>query len=115
MASLMTSAYGADAAGPRSRLLGRRWWRLWTVLGNLVILAAVAVLWHRPYWRLAAVAYDGPPVWEEKARGCVVVPADSNFLRIDLDAIQARLAATFGERADAGVKLRLPNSLCVRL
>ena len=115
MAGWMTSAYRTDSAGPRRRVLGRRWWRLWTILGNLVVIAAVTVVWHRPYWCLAHIAYDGPPVWEEQARACVVVPEDSNFVRIECDAIAERLAATFGQRADVGVKLRLPNTLCVRL
>lgn len=101
---------------PESEEHRPRWrWRVWLLAGDFAVLGVVVVLSQWPIARLNAVTYDGPAAWEEKARSCVTLPADSNLVHVDLGAIEACLGEAFGDLAEARVKLTPSRSLALRL
>ena len=96
-------------------VFGRRHWRLWTLLAELVLLGGAFAVWHWPLVRVTDVRIITPPAWEDQVRALVSLPLDGNLLRVDPDAVRSRLQAVFGPRADVDVSLFLPSTLQVRL
>jgi len=112
-----TSSTQSAVASPGARpgILGWRKWRLWVLGFDVMILGGMAVLWHWPLVKVKDIRVEGPAVWEEQARSLVVLPPDSNFLRVDPDATRLRLAASFGNLAVPQVTLELPSTLLICL
>lgn len=108
-----TDAYGVRLEPEEHR--PRLRWRLWLLAGDLAVLGAFVVFSQWPIARLNAVTYDGPPAWEEMARSCVTLPADSNLVHLDVAAIEARLSEAFGDLAEARVKLTPSRTVALRL
>jgi len=98
-----------------SGVFGRRHWRLWTLLAELVLLGGAFAVWHWPLVRVSDVRIISPAAWEDQVRALVSLPPDGNVLHVDLDAVRSRLQAAFGPRADVDVSLFLPSTLQIRL
>lgn len=90
-------------------------WRMWLIIGDSALVCLAVLLWYNPIWSVQSVTYEGPTQWEEMARDVVVLPADSNFVRVDVRLIEAEMQELFGDLAEVRVKLALPNILALRV
>ena len=96
-------------------LFGRRRWRLWVLLAEFVIVAAIVSLLYWPVATVARIAYDGPSEWEAEVRALVYPPSDGNILHFIPADAEARIEAALGNRGDAQVRITLPSTIEVKV
>ena len=104
-----------DSVHASSERPPRRWWRLWVMVANVVVIGLVFASQQWPWMTLDKIEIDGPVSWQEHARDMVVMPPDSNLLAVDVRLLEERLSAEFGALAECRAKIVPPGTVRIRL
>ena len=94
---------------------GWRSWRLWVIALDAILLAGALAIQKWPLLKIRRVEVEGPAIWESRARAQISLPADSNLFALDLDNLQSRLQAEFGDLAECRAQLLLPDKLLIQI
>jgi hypothetical protein len=99
----------------RESVFGRCRWRLWVLLSELGLIGFGVAVLYWPVFTVANVTYEGPADWEGEVRSVVTLPSDGNILHFIPDDAVSQIDARFAGRADAQVRVDLPNRISIRL
>ncbi|WP_435829818.1 cell division protein FtsQ/DivIB [Nocardia neocaledoniensis] len=92
---------------------GWRGYRLWTVVGLLVVTVLVVLAWFTPVLSVRTVRVDGlAAVPEQEVRGRLEIPDGRSMLRIDTTAIAQRVAQISKVRS-VRVQRKFPSTVLV--